>query len=341
MSADEAVTKPSRKRTLDDENSDPCRFLRAYYAERGIPESPEDDAALLTDCVRRAEQARESFKRWRASDDNNSSLDGSDVVPVTEMTAREKYQRRLVNNRRSAAASRVYQEVLRREHTHALRNIAKERNDLKTDVARLNESLRQLHEENARLAAAEVASTEQQNCLVSGHDIEKSETTVADESSESIEQEHCLLDASVNIKPTDHYHMGSLEKNSPSATATVTAAAFLPLSPPTTGVDAVASVARALLPILGSQSQSQEDGDEGKGAFIRNSGQPLYSVGVISSQLSQGDSIFTFRCSGAPASVGLDDFADSFEFLGGSQGFPSQGMASQSMASQGTATAGC
>jgi hypothetical protein len=41
----------TRKRTIDDTDSDPCRFLQTYYRERGIPESPEDDESLLVDCV--------------------------------------------------------------------------------------------------------------------------------------------------------------------------------------------------------------------------------------------------------------------------------------------------
>lgn len=337
MCAAPSSTKPSRKRTLDDENSDPCRFLRAYYEERGIPESPEDDAALLTDCVRRAEQARESFKRWRASDDNSSGQNGEDSISVHEMSAHEKYQRRLVNNRRSAAASRVYQEVLRREHTHALRNIVNERNDLKSDVARLSDSLLKLKEENERLVAAEEAAAARGSSVVGSCDVERSETTLTGQSSSSTaEPDPCLLEQSDRFKAGDPFGFIGSDKHSPHTTATVTAAAFVPLSPPNISTDAVASVARALLPMFGSQSQSQDDTDDGKGGLVRNQSTPLYSVGVLSSQLSQGESVFTLRCNGNPSSWGIDEFGESMESLVGSQGIPSQGFASQ-----GTATAGC
>ena len=73
---------------------------------------------MLEDCVKLADSARESFKRWRSVAEGPDLAEGQ---KERSLTPREKYQKRLVNNRRSAAATRVHQEVLRREHTHALR----------------------------------------------------------------------------------------------------------------------------------------------------------------------------------------------------------------------------
>ncbi len=45
--------------------SDPTDFLDTYCRERGIERNVEN--ALIADCVRRAEEARENFKRMRVS----------------------------------------------------------------------------------------------------------------------------------------------------------------------------------------------------------------------------------------------------------------------------------
>lgn len=145
-------SRNARKRTIDDAASDPGRFLSAYFLERGIPESPEDDAPLLAGCMGRADGARDAFKRWREPDGP-----ADDARPTLDLTPGEKYKRRLDNNRRSAAAARVYQEVLRREHTHALREAAAERDGLAEDVRRLGAELADLRRENFRMAEAERA----------------------------------------------------------------------------------------------------------------------------------------------------------------------------------------
>jgi hypothetical protein len=339
--------KASRKRTLDDENSDPCRFLHAYYSERGIPESPDDDALLLDDCVRRAEHARESFKRWRAADDGGDALSATDVdcatpaplperrgladaaeavvarllesdgppaagaaddkahVNVALLTPHEKYQRRLVNNRRSAAAARVYQEVLRREHTHALRNVSDERNKLKSDVDRLQDSLRKLREENERLADVERAAESQKIAKVEGSDRES------------------FLDA----------FMGA---SSDKAYATVTAAAFLPVVTPATTEETMANLSRALLPMFGSQSQSQDDNDE-KIGLMRPAG-PSLSFGIFNSQASQPDSFLAVRGGSGPGA--LDELAETSDLFSSSQLLPSQVLASQGSGSQGSGCQG-
>jgi hypothetical protein len=223
---------------------------------------------------------------------------------VALLTPHEKYQRRLVNNRRSAAAARVYQEVLRREHTHALRNVCEERNKLKTDVERLQDSLSKLRQENERLAAAEHAAESQKIFKL---DCAERET---------------LLDSIV----------GPSDMAVPSAYATVTAAALLPVMTPGTTEETVANLSRALMPIFGSQTQSQDDAEE-KTGLVRHSGPP-FSFGIFSSQASQGDSFLAVRC-GNGTGV-LDELAESPDMFTGSQLIPSQVLASQGSGSQGS-----
>ena len=81
--------------TPDDAES----FVRLHLIERGIPKSIHHEAVQKVYC--RAEAARTQFKKRQAA-----SLQNSETEP---------YKRRLQNNRRSAAASRVYHEISRRE----------------------------------------------------------------------------------------------------------------------------------------------------------------------------------------------------------------------------------
>lgn len=82
-------------RTTDDGES----FVRRHLAERRIPENIHHEA--VQQVHRRAEAARTQFKKRQAA-----SIHESETEP---------YKRRLANNRRSAAASRVYHEISRRE----------------------------------------------------------------------------------------------------------------------------------------------------------------------------------------------------------------------------------
>lgn len=146
-----------RKRVIDNRDGAANKFLLDYYNRRGIPESPEDDKELLTDCTLRAEEARENFKRMRpaADDDDDGHDDGADVA---SLTSAQKYQRRLKNNRRSAAAARVHAEVLRKEHCHALRCAEDEKQRLAEQVGSLKDELERLRKDNARLTQDRKAS---------------------------------------------------------------------------------------------------------------------------------------------------------------------------------------
>lgn len=119
---------PGRKRRLAAATSstpagepdipDATAFLDAYFAARRLPVGGPPPAALAM-CVRRAERAREDFKRMRAPDGDPAPLRGAPGDA-------EKYSRRLRNNRKSAAATKVYKDVLAAEQAHTLAAVADE-----------------------------------------------------------------------------------------------------------------------------------------------------------------------------------------------------------------------
>lgn len=146
-------------------------FALRFVVGRGY----EGDEAIVEReriCYRMAREAREEFKKYRdrIEGDGLSGRGNSGG----EAGRAEKYERRLENNRRSAAVSKVYTEVLDKEKSMAIRSLAK-RNKLLEDnlqnllkstkeyeasmdaVTRenteLNEEVRKLKEENAKMAA--------------------------------------------------------------------------------------------------------------------------------------------------------------------------------------------
>lgn len=113
------ATSPAKPRDV----ADPSEFLENYFRNRGIKRNIE--SAAIADCVRRAEEAREKFKRMRAPGAPEPVPRGGNAQSAI-LTDAEKYSRRLVNNRKSAAATRVYQEVLKNEQAHTLTSVVEE-----------------------------------------------------------------------------------------------------------------------------------------------------------------------------------------------------------------------
>lgn len=317
-----------RKRTIEDVNSDSHKFLSAYYSNRGIPESPDDDAALLRECLGRAESARESFKRWRATPGKEGD-DGEDggggvaggVGADGKMSAKAKYMKRLANNRKSADAARVFQEVLRREHTHALREVSRQRDALHDDIGTLREDLRRAREENARLRG--VCSPDS---IPDGGSCSLAD---ADDDAKDAAAKLCMLGS----QPLDSEE-----------TASDSDVDGKPRPPPVRrrrgarpALD-VGAVGASLLPL-----ESQErDGCGGGGGGISRGGRLARRVpgdplvpGAFGSQ-SQGDGGFLAGlAAAAPARAEEDDLPDASELFTGSQGVGnSQGFASQLGASQ-------
>ena len=116
--------------------TEPSVFIAEYLRARGI--TGMQDSEISRQVRARAEEAREQFKRLRSAP--------NDGVDEENMTKEQKYNRRLANNRKSAAASRVYSEVLRRETEHALKETSEKS---KTIGKKIEEMTKELQEERA------------------------------------------------------------------------------------------------------------------------------------------------------------------------------------------------
>lgn len=323
-----------RKRTIEDVNSDSHKFLSAYYSNRGIPESPDDDAALLRECLGRAESARESFKRWRATpgkdgDDGDDGGGAGAVGSDGKMSAKAKYMKRLANNRKSADAARVFQEVLRREHTHALREVSRQRDALHGSIDALRNDLRRAREENARLRG--VCSPDS---LPDGGSCSIAD---ADEDAKDAAAKLCMLGS----QPLDSGQGGSETESE--GMETPRPAPVRRRREPSPAPD-VGGVSTALLPLESQEGHGGGgdggggggDGDSGGGRLARRvPGDPLVP-GAFGSQ-SQGvdGGILAGLAAAAPSRTSEDDLPDASELFAGSQGVAnSQGFASQLGASQ-------
>ena len=124
------------KRSADSaELADPGPYLRDYFYRFDMDGTAE--CTLSRELVHRAEDAREEFKRIRL--DHSPDCNGA-------TTGEQKYNRRLANNRNSAAASRVFREVLKKEQEYALKRASD-----KTDKLELQ--VKKLQYENEKLSA--------------------------------------------------------------------------------------------------------------------------------------------------------------------------------------------
>lgn len=305
----------SRKRSCPDDRAipDPTDFLNSYFKDRGI--QGLEESAAGKECVRRAEEARESFKRLRpssgkgkdgscGSNGSNSGHEGSssatnatggalraDALEAEVLTPAEKYNRRLVNNRKSAAAARVYQEVLKREQAYTLHQIAQQRDQyadeksrMKADLDALKEKISKLSKENEQLVRQRAAQAEAEQA-----------------SAVAVEIKH-PVDVVVSV---DKGRPSPVKASMPSSYGTASTSGLVaavtteipgPFSfTPSQGE----SELNKMFAVTGSQSQN-DDGEEKPGHLIRNLPQgSSVQMGVFHSQLSQGDvpSSANMRCS--------------------------------------------
>lgn len=148
---------------------DPAIFADDYCERKGLV--PADQIGLSQkekSCHQQAEEAREEYKNFR-DDTLERKLDGypdsapsspkatsqqkrsrpNSGSPDNPLTPAQKYSRRLFNNRKSAAASRVYAEVLRRAQVTVL-----QRSDESKEVAELRAKIGAIEEERDALLAA-------------------------------------------------------------------------------------------------------------------------------------------------------------------------------------------
>ncbi len=124
-----------KRSAADAELADPGPFLRDYFYRHDMEGSAE--CSLSRELVHRAEYARDQFKRIRLDNSPESESDGATIGEL-------KYNRRLANNRNSAAASRVFREVLKKEQEYALKRASVRMDKLSLQIERLEQRNKQL-----------------------------------------------------------------------------------------------------------------------------------------------------------------------------------------------------
>lgn len=328
--------------------------MNAYFKARGIPESPDEDDALLDDCVQLADSARESFKRWRSSTESPAFDEQPEGPPLT---AKQKYQKRLVNNRRSAAAARVYQEVLRREHTHALRKVVAEKVELKSAVETLQSTLDLLKEEKEQLVGTKEGVKEENVDDAICADLSGGEEDFGKPSGKlgrALAKEEAISENKDNAEDTLSNCDTGLDAGSsaaeksdpddvpehevPSCIARVGNVSLIPVANNVNNGEIVVAMASALAPVRSSQgaeiSSEQENASGVNNASSAAAcGTAVSGVGLLSSQLSLMDtSLLMSRCASGSSAEPVEDFQDSSQLLCSSQDlrcFSSQLFASQ------------
>lgn len=165
---------PRNKRKLEEQPvPDPAEFVERYCKERKLlPAEAIGTSPLEKECITQAEKARQAYKDHRddeierlceeptsersLSPRATNHVKAVVVADESGLTPAEKYARRLFNNRKSAAASRVYNEVLRREMSTKLQRCSYLSADGNNDAR-----IRQLIAENESLRTqSEVVKSE-------------------------------------------------------------------------------------------------------------------------------------------------------------------------------------
>ena len=117
------------------------QFINAYLREHDL--NGELTSNALKTASDRAEKARERFKKSRPKDDT--------AVDHSSLTQSQKYRRRLENNKKSAAATRVFNEVLRKECARILRDLEMSERKAKEELSRVRARLAYSEERLARI----------------------------------------------------------------------------------------------------------------------------------------------------------------------------------------------
>lgn len=164
----------SNKRSQPDAGPDlpdPGDFVEQYCQRRNlVVESLVGTSEIEKSCIRSAEEARQLYKDHRddelerrgqpvpRTESNQSPGTQAGALPPVTLSPAQKYSRRLFNNRKSAAAAKVYQDVLRRELATAIQSIPLQtqtngtpRGDVSKANARLEAERLQLQISNSEL----------------------------------------------------------------------------------------------------------------------------------------------------------------------------------------------
>lgn len=151
---------------------DPTEFVDQYCRQRNlVEENIVGTTELEKRCIRSAEEARQHYKDHRddelerrgapvpRTDDNQAPGGTTSSQPPISLSPAQKYSRRLFNNRKSAAAAKVYQDVLKRELATVIQNLQNSVGlrqgmdgvNLLDRVAELEQQVTRFEDENAKL----------------------------------------------------------------------------------------------------------------------------------------------------------------------------------------------
>lgn len=145
----------SRKRNAKEAELDPNTFVDNYLSERSIKKTTTyHNSELQRNVYQRAIDAREDYKRLRTGPSEPTT---DPVLPAAEgltesiLTPADKYNRRLKNNRKSAAASRVFQQVHMYETAYTLNEVVARSEQLENESASHKKRADILEEENKQI----------------------------------------------------------------------------------------------------------------------------------------------------------------------------------------------
>lgn len=147
----------SRKRSKHGSEFPVSQFVENFCAQNGlIPEVFIGTYECGIKCIQNAKNAREEFQDM--VDAKEPEEDVASFLPE------QKYDRRLRNNRKSAASTKVFTAVLRRELITALRNVSPENaNSLEGKVRVLEEETIRLLQDETNLKSALSAERQRLN----------------------------------------------------------------------------------------------------------------------------------------------------------------------------------
>lgn len=126
-----AYPSPASTSTNTTTVDDAGRFIDQYLRHNDL--LADLSSSSLATVLERADKARELFKKSRPKDDT--------VIDHSSLTQSQKYRRRLENNKKSAAATRVFNEVLRKESARVLRDLEVSERRAKEELLRVETRL--------------------------------------------------------------------------------------------------------------------------------------------------------------------------------------------------------
>lgn len=121
------MTRPNKRKAGEIDYEDPMSFVTDYCRRHGVTQEP-GNSDIEKSCAARAMDAREEYKEKRdaatVNSPNAGTTPGEDRCDRKGLSPAQKYTIRLQNNRKSANASKVFNEVFKRELSHCLQKLS-------------------------------------------------------------------------------------------------------------------------------------------------------------------------------------------------------------------------